>query len=296
MSAETEYLAIVSTQILDSTAAGRVLLTASTVVDQRNDLGASGGVWPESLGGLGTSTFFDWRKAMLGPQWYQYYQRWTDFGQRLFTTVTAECIGSCGWRAFALSGTPTFTVPDAPPGNTQLPGYVTVTTGASSNNDAVMAMGNAVHSELTGMNGIAPWEFQFPLYVNRITNIHFRCGLLFFPVSSVTGDQISFTFSTASGNTTIQCLCKDGSGSTTGDTTVTLAATTYYKLRIWSAVAGTIKFRVYSAANVALGVEVTLAANVPTGGLVPTVYVQSLTTSAAVFRAWGSDYGLAKLY
>jgi hypothetical protein len=141
---------------------------------------------------------------------------------------------------------------------------------------------NAVFDDL---GTIAPWEAWFRFSISATTSILTLVGFLSNPFGiETTCDQISLRFNTAT-DSTFQVLCRASGTSTVTDTTVTPSAATYYTLKIWSDIAGTIKFRVYSAAGAALGNEVTISTNVPSSVMTPDFFVHTLTGSARTLSA-----------
>jgi hypothetical protein len=188
-----------------------------------------------------------------------------------------------GWRTFDAVGTGSYAIVAA---SGSAWGVVSITTGAASGDGRHLGLGTvSANGAIDDLGTIAPWEAWFRFNISATTSVIALVGFLSNPFGiETTCDQITLRFDTAS-DTTFKVLCRASGTSTVTDTTVTPVASTYYSLRIWSDVAGTIKFRIYSAVGAPVGVEVSISTNVPGTVMTPDFFIGTRTTAARTLSA-----------
>jgi hypothetical protein len=157
-----------------------------------------------------------------------------------------------------------------------------VTTGATSGNDlAVYLSANTTPAGqffpgLNSVSGAQAWEFVALVRLPTITNVGAKVCVT--GSTADTGDTvvngICARFSTNASDTTWKLDTCASSTCTAVDSTVTVVANTWYKIRIDSSVSGTIGLTVNSAARV------TSSTNIPSASLVPELTLKTYTAAS----------------
>jgi hypothetical protein len=157
-----------------------------------------------------------------------------------------------------------------------------VTTGATSGNDlAVYMQANNIPAAqlITGLNnmsGSQAWEFVALVRLPTITSVGAKVCLTGNTADTADTETngICARFSTNASDTTWKLSTCASSTCTTVDSTVTVVANTWYKIRIDSSVSGTIGLTVNSAARVSS------STNIPSATLVPELTLKTYTAAA----------------
>lgn len=194
--------------------------------------------------------------------------------------ITADgYIGALGWRSLASSGSRTGAY-QASSGTAW--GVFRHTTGTSTNNDAILALGQSggtgpICDDLNATLFDSWWRVKLGAVTNAMFYVGFHANAY---SAATTGDFIGFRFDTGSADANFMAVCRSGGSTTATSTTAAPSAATWYSLRAWSEAAGTIKFRVHSATGAALGSEISISTYVPATALEAVFYNRTLTTAA----------------
>jgi hypothetical protein len=156
------------------------------------------------------------------------------------------------------------------------------TTGATSGNDlAVYMQANATPTGqfitgLSSMSGAQAWEFVALVRLPTITSVGAKVCLTggITDTGDTVANGICARFSTNAGDTTWKLVTSASSTTNVVDSAVTVAANTWYRIRIDSAVSGTIGLTVNSAARV------TSSTNIPTASLVPELTLKTYAAAS----------------
>lgn len=131
------------------------------------------------------------------------------------------------------------------------------------------------------------FDSYFRFAIGTVTSVVAVVGLVANPSGAEeSAHRYALRFNTGT-DTNIQFLTTAGGGTTTTDLGVPPVAGTYYTLRIWSDVAGTIYARLYTAAGAATGNLATHTTNLSASAMSPMFYVRTLTAAA---RSLDCDY------
>ena len=197
-------------------------------------------------------------------------------------TATATITGDSGlWNA-AIVGAGTQTYGSNVSTFTN-PGAFSLQTSAASTGDGIALFRcnsiNATDPSFGALGSNANWEINWIVEITSVASVCLRVGLC--AASTQTADPptggIWIRFDTAASDTFFTAECRSASTSTASVLATSPSASTFYRFRIRSLVAGTILFSVNG------GSEVSINTNVPTVVLGP--WMQLITRTAAAKTA-----------
>lgn len=162
----------------------------------------------------------------------------------LGTLTVATYDSGMNWTVNSTLGSPSFT--GGPGAEVGHPGIRQMESSALDNDYAILhsPIVNNVNTILVDdLSGRNNWEMNCLMKTGgTITSVRYLCGFLEFDASAQGRDGIYVDFDTDRSDTTWYCVTQDDTSNITRtDTTVTVVADTWYKLRVWSDTAGTIK-------------------------------------------------------
>jgi hypothetical protein len=137
--------------------------------------------------------------------------------------------------------------------------------------------GEHINVGALGNSGITPpWYLDYWIELGAVTNICIRVGAFTtneFNISPPTnGIWCEFDTSNASSDTDWTLVAGNGTSQNYVASSVIPSATTWYHIRLFSTVAGTIQM-VISTANGTFSAAVSSTTDVPTGGLLPGIQI-----------------------
>jgi len=210
--------------------------------------------------------------------------QWEDDFLVLGSTVTVSSSGlvltSQGgpWYCGPISSGTTGTVTPTATAAYSNPGLVVLSTPATSGDGIWMCLGQErINIGALGNSGITPpWYLDFWIELGSVSNICVRVGAFTaneFNISPPT-NGVWCEFDTANSNSNTDWTLSTGNGTSTNyvASSVVPSATTWYHIRLFSTVAGTIQM-VISTVNGAFSAAVSSGTDVPTGGLLPTIQI-----------------------
>ncbi len=200
-----------------------------------------------------------------------------------FTGCTANSgnqVGSLGWvnRSVVAGATISCTSNNLPN-----PGLISLTTGAVQGQGGSISLDQNGSSPFGNLAATANWESVWIFRVNSCTTVRLRVGLG--PAGNLgvvqPNNGMWLRFDTAAGFADANFTFETRSASvSTTSATVTACDTNFHKIRIRSAVAGTIRFSLDG------GAETAISTNVPTANMTP---MMMLVTDAAVAQTVDAD-------
>lgn len=197
------------------------------------------------------------------------------------TSNTNTMIGSLGWIVNDVVAGSTY---NCPTNSFPNPGLLRVTTPAVATQGGGISINQNLFSPLGNLGGNTNWEAVWVFRLNSCANVRLRIGLddagAFGVVQPVNGMWLRFDTSAGFADTLFTFETRASSVSTTSTTNSVACNTNFNKIRIRSAVAGTILFSVNG------GAETSLSTNVPTANMAPAII---LVTDAAASKSADMD-------